>query len=132
MKGKKVITDLKSVEEVKNRIIDDITYYNGRIINEEENSFTFKKPMWTSKANPLRSVNRGEVRIYKEPVGVTVEYDVSGNEIIDILGIFLAVIIVLRALTDDIKSGLFVMAAVLAGLPLIMLIERYRISKLFE
>ena len=132
MKGKKVITDLKSVEEVKNRIIDNITYYNGRIINEEESCFTFKKPMWTSKANPLRSVNRGEVRIYKELVGVTVEYDVSGNEIIDILGIFLAVIIVLRALTDDIKSGLFVMAAVLAGLPLIMLIERYRISKLFE
>ena len=132
MKGKKVITDLKSVEEVKNRIINNITYYNGRIINEEENSFTFKKPMWTSKANPLRSVNRGEVRIYKEPEGVIVEYDVSGNEIIDILGIFLAVIIVLRALTDDIKSGLFVMAAVLAGLPLIMLIERYRISKLFE
>ena len=132
MKGKKVITDLKSVEEVKNRIINNITYYNGRIINEEENSFTFKKPMWTSKANPLRSVNRGEVRIYKEPEGVTVEYGVSGNEIIDILGIFLAVIIVLRALTDDIKSGLFVMAAVLAGLPLIMLIERYRISKLFE
>ena len=132
MKGKKVITDLKSVEEVKNRIINNITYYNGRIINEEENSFTFKKPMWTSKANPLRSVNRGEVRIYKEPEGVTVEYGVSGNEIIDILGIFLAVIIVLRALTDDIKSGLFIMAAVLAGLPLIMLIERYRISKLFE
>lgn len=132
MKGKKVITDLKSVEEVKNRIINNITYYNGRIINEEENSFTFKKPMWTSKANPLRFVNRGEVRIYKEPEGVTVEYDVSGNEIIDILGIFLAVIIVLRALADDIKSGLFVMAAVLAGLPLIMLIERYRISKLFE
>lgn len=132
MKGKKVITDLKSVEEVKNRIIDDITYYNGRIINEEENSFTFKKPMWTSKSNPLRSVNRGEVRIYKEPEGVTVEYDVSGNEIIDILGIFLAVIIVFRALADDVKSGLFVMAAVLAGLSLIMLIERYRISKLFE
>ena len=132
MRGRKIITDAESVEVLKSKIIDKITYYNGYITNEDANGFTFKKSMWTSKSNPLRSVSKGEIKIYKELEGIVVDYDISGNIIMNIIIALTIVTAVISSLNKDIETGLFMLAILLLVIPAGILYDRYRVLKLLE
>ena len=131
MRGKKILTDAENIEEVKSRIIDNITYYNGRITSKTNDGFTFKTSIWMSKSNPLQSVSKGEIKVYKEVEGIAVEYDISGNMVINVIGIVVGIIVIIQSLIEDIKSGLFIVIFLII-IFLAIFYKRYRILKLLK
>ena len=132
MKGRKIIKDSNDVQEVKERIIDNLKHYGGRITNESTSGFVFKKSMWTSKYNPLRSVSVGEVRVYKELDGITVEYDISGNAILNILGVIGVIWILFLSFDESAEKGLFVAAIAAVVIPSGIFYDRYRVLRLLR
>ena len=132
MKGRKIIKDSNDVQEVKERIIDNIRYYGGRIINESTSGFVFKKSMWTSKYNPLRSVSVGEIRVYKELDEIVMEYDISGNVLLNILGAIVVIFIVFSSFDESAEKGLFVAAIAAVVIPSGIFYDRYRVLRLLR
>ena len=132
MKGRKIIKDSNDVQEVKERIIDNIRYYGGRIINESTSGFVFKKSMWTSKYNPLRSVSVGEIRVYKELDEIVMEYDISGNVLLNILGAIVVIFIVFSSFDESAEKGLFVAAIAAVVIPSGISYDRYRVLRLLR
>lgn len=129
MKGKKVITYTDNAEEVKRKIMANITYYNGHITSEDADGFTFKKSIWTSKSNPLKSVSKGEIKVYKELEGVVVEYDLSEYIMFSIIVVMIVIISMLYSTKDIMESMLIILSAVVL-ITLSLLYNRYRILKL--